>query len=99
MNNYKRISPKTVFAFGPHYKACMTQTKIAWANSFQFVHKDGKTAEQTETFGTFWIVKVFGKYGGREQIICNDAKDAFHELRHQLHDYEDNFQVWGELLP
>lgn len=75
MFNYKKVSAKTVFGFGPHYKACMTKT------------------------GTTWTVKVFGEYGSRERLVHNNARDAFKELRFQLHDYEKHYKVWGELLP
>ena len=99
MNNYKRVSSKTVFGFGPHYKACMTQLKISWVNADRIYDKTGKSAEEANIRGIHWVVKTYGKLGLRDQILCEDAKDAFHELRRQLYEHEEDFKVWGEMLP
>lgn len=99
MNNYKRVSHNTIFAFGPHYKASVSKIRVTWVNADRVFHKDGRTAEETGSYGSFWVVKVYGRYCSRENLIFKDAKDAFHELRFQLHDYEEDFKVWGEMLP
>ena len=90
MTNYKRVR-NTLWAFGPHYKACMRPV-----TDHDLVEVDGKLTLVT-TCG--WEVKIYGYLDKREVTRFADVRQAYNHLRFLVYDYEEDYKVWGRMLP
>lgn len=90
MTEYKRVR-NTLWAFGPHYKACMRPII-----EHELVEVNGKLALLEHHL---WEVKVFGYLGKREVEAYPTARDAFKRLRFFIYDYEVDYKLWGRMLP
>lgn len=90
MTNYKKVN-KTLWGFGPHYKACMKPV-----TTYDFIKVDDKL-DICEVHA--WEVKVYGRLGTREVERYTTVREAYNRLRFLIYDYEEDFKIWGEMMP